>query len=637
MNARMRIALAGFAGLLTLPALIAACGSDGSSTNIVPPAGQGGAAGEGGSAGAGGMAGQAGTAGSSGGICLLNNCKLDTECAGCGDSRTKCNPQTKVCIACQDPGTPCPAGQKCTQYGTCVASDKTCPADPKGVPTIKCVADTDCDACDPAHRVCDTTKAACVGCSPSNLKNCLQSDYCKDNKCTPKCPQSCTIDGDCNQCGTGANAAHACNNHKCAKCSPTFACDKGMQCINGSCVPPCGLPGPTAGTCDTNEDCLFCGAASGNTDGGTTKWDCKFPLNGANHGACVPTAGGCSDVGVGAIVLPEPWSNYTNTCSNNSDCKGQGPEFNVGKQIRDWIGSDSINIGIGTLKIGDANVTYGMNVCADFQFTEKISCGLCVPCKVDTDCKPIGVDKFIGQIFSGQPLAQLAGAFLIDMLYGDNPDHDLNFFCQPIAAGYGVCVPCANPMNVCAKGSGPNTGKCDHDVCTAGTALKTDCGDCAAAVCKEDAFCCDGTSGEWDSVCVGEVDKYCAASCGGGTTKCDHNPCTAGTALASTCSACVTAVCANDPFCCNTQSGEWDSYCVKEASDPANDPAPPAACANACTAGCAHPECEAGAALKTDCSACATAVCTGDDFCCTTEWDSLCVDAAKKETACSCQ
>ncbi|KAJ3098519.1 hypothetical protein HK100_005087, partial [Physocladia obscura] len=42
-------------------------------------------------------------------------------------------------------------------------------------------------------------------------------------------------------------------------------------------------------------------------------------------------------------------------------------------------------------------------------------------------------------------------------------------------------------------------------------------------------------------------------------------------------------------------------------------------------AGCAHSECSTGTALTSDCSACATAVCAQDSYCCATSWDSTCV------------
>jgi hypothetical protein len=43
------------------------------------------------------------------------------------------------------------------------------------------------------------------------------------------------------------------------------------------------------------------------------------------------------------------------------------------------------------------------------------------------------------------------------------------------------------------------------------------------------------------------------------------------------------------------------------------------------TGTCAHDECEEGDALDPGCSACASDLCAADPYCCTTEWDVLCI------------
>ena len=227
-------------------------------------------------------------------------------------------------------------------------------------------------------------------------------------------------------------------------------------------------------------------------------------------------------------------------------------------------------------------------------------------------------------LFKGDPLAQIAGAFLLDLLFGKDNDPALHFQCLNIAAGYGVCLPCSNPTKACANTGGTGTGTCDHEVCTAGGPLKNDCGSCATEVCKNDAYCC---STAWDSVCVGEVDKYCPGGCsGGGTTTCDHTPCTKGKALATSCSNCAKTVCGYDAYCCSTS---WDQTCVDEAMKDT-------ACSTACGGGCAHSECSTGGPLGNTCSACATSVCGADPYCCSTDWDSTCVNEAKADSKCSC-
>lgn len=49
---------------------------------------------------------------------------------------------------------------------------------------------------------------------------------------------------------------------------------------------------------------------------------------------------------------------------------------------------------------------------------------------------------------------------------------------------------------------------CAHDECTTGTRLVKSCSQCATDVCNNDPTCCS-TSGQWDSICVGEVNQYC--------------------------------------------------------------------------------------------------------------------------------
>jgi len=51
---------------------------------------------------------------------------------------------------------------------------------------------------------------------------------------------------------------------------------------------------------------------------------------------------------------------------------------------------------------------------------------------------------------------------------------------------------------------------------------------------------------------------------------------------------------------------------------------------------CGHSECSEGDVLEASCSPCATAVCAADDYCCSTEWDSYCVEEAKKHEVCGC-
>jgi hypothetical protein len=563
------------------------------------------------------------------GICLLNNCSADEHCVGCPDGRDICLVEENRCIAC-DPSTGegCADGEYCTEFGICAPDGQTCPTDGDGNPTVTCSKNSDCLACSPQHQVCDTATQKCQECTANNTQHCNQSDICVDtnddmhpDSCSPKCPATCDADNDCSTCGSPGKEAHACFAHKCAECSDTFPCKAGEECIQGVCVPPCGIPGPVAGTCEDDGDCAYCGAPNNVAN----PWNCKYPVNGGTHGTCTPPATGCSDLGNGVAVLPPPYSDFTQACSNDNDCAGAGIQFNVGQAIRDLVGDDELDLGFHQIKINDANVNYAMPKCASIELTETISCGICVPCKVDSDCQPIAIDQLVVDLFKNDPFALIGGALLMDLLWGDNDDHNLNFFCQPVAAGYGACIPCGNPLAPCGSGGGGGSGgTCDHGVNEVGGPLTDSCSPCAATVCGADPFCCGASSGTWDQLCVNQAAQMCAS--------CAHDECTQGDALDPSCNSCVGSVCAADPFCCNTQSGGWDNLCVSQAADTGTHPA----CSSACSGGCVHSECSTGGALSSSCSTCATDVCAMDPYCCNNDWDSQCVSEAQQVSSCGC-
>ncbi len=516
--------------ILGVAALLAsACGSDPAGTTTTSTTTGSGGSGTGGSV--------TGTGGSEAGVCLLHNCNSDLECATCDSMRNTCLIAEHRCVACGAKG--CPEGLECSSFGQCVPKGATCPTN-NGTPTITCNSSADCVACDPAHQVCDTATKACVACTQNDTSECQSTDLCLAGKCSPKCPKVCDTDNDCGQCGTAQNPAHACNAHACAQCSATYACPAGQICTaHGTCEQRCGLEGPVEGTCEVDADCAKCG-------GGATH--CYTPINGG-HGTRGPQAAGCSDLGNGSIVLPDPWNKVTNTCSNDGDCAGVGIQYNVGKLLRELTGFDEIN---------DANVDYGMNTCASVSISDSIACGICVPCEVDADCKALDIDAVAGEAFG--PLGAVGSAILLDKIFGPN-DHKIHMYCQGVAAGYGVCSPCPGILNDCTVGGGGmGSGMCDHDVCSMGGALKTSCGACEEAVCGVDSYCCDTA---WDGQCISEADQYCNNVCAMPGNVCPHDLCTTGDPLAESCSACAADVCAEDPVCCQTT---WDSICVDEVT-----------------------------------------------------------------------
>jgi len=529
------------------------------------------------------------------GACILNNCEFDEHCDGCPDGANICDTDQSACVQC-DPENQigCEAGEMCTEFGNCVPEGLECPT-ADGLPAIDCDTDDDCAACAPQFQSC--FEGACTACNDDSQGNCQATELCEAGECVSACPESCLSDSECSSCGTEGNEAHACHNHECAECSDSFPCPEGEQCTDqGVCIEICGIPGEVTGTCESDADCAGCTDALS---------QCALPINGG-HGSCGPEATGCSDLGDGVVLLPEPFDAVTNTCSNDGDCDGIGVVYNVGELLREITGIDGI---------GDANIDYPMARCAELSIDigdDTLACGVCVPCEVDDDCMDIDINEVADDAFG--PLGAIAAAILLDQLFGDE-EQLIHMFCQPVVGGLGICAPCPTLLNDCtATPPGGGSGTCDHDVCTEGTPLDPECGACAAAVCAVDDFCC---SNMWDGVCVNAVEDECAGSCDGGGGGCDHGQCEEGEPLDPTCGVCVSAICSADPFCCQTA---WDATCVNAVADE---------CGGDCGGGeCSHSPCQQGGPLPDDCSPCASDVCNADDFCCSTDWDGLCVDQA---------
>ena len=92
--------------------------------------------------------------------------------------------------------------------------------------------------------------------------------------------------------------------------------------------------------------------------------------------------------------------------------------------------------------------------------------------------------------------------------------------------------------------------------------------------------------------------------------------------------ACCQAICAADPFCCET---EWDGVCADAAeAEPLCD------CAGPCDKSNPNDCCVANGTPGCNQPDCCEAVCANDSFCCDVAWDSLCADAALNEPLCDC-
>ncbi|MBW2523603.1 MAG: lamin tail domain-containing protein [Deltaproteobacteria bacterium] len=60
---------------------------------------------------------------------------------------------------------------------------------------------------------------------------------------------------------------------------------------------------------------------------------------------------------------------------------------------------------------------------------------------------------------------------------------------------------------------GTSPGSCIHDLCDIGLPLTSGCDSCVTQVCANDSYCCDT---EWDDTCLDEVWDYCGIDCWGG-------------------------------------------------------------------------------------------------------------------------
>ncbi|MSR17984.1 MAG: hypothetical protein EXS00_02260 [Phycisphaerales bacterium] len=144
--------------------------------------------------------------------------------------------------------------------------------------------------------------------------------------------------------------------------------------------------------------------------------------------------------------------------------------------------------------------------------------------------------------------------------------------------------------------------------------------ECCTAICAGDPFCCDTT---WDSTCVQAV--Y--------TTKgCEAFDLTCGDTCAGPCcedhdnpycnnEECCQEVCAIDAICCDLR---WDATCANEAALYCGDPGEECArleCGDTDAENCCSKH-ETPACNLLDCC---QAVCLLDTFCCEHNWDSLCV------------
>ena len=80
------------------------------------------------------------------------------------------------------------------------------------------------------------------------------------------------------------------------------------------------------------------------------------------------------------------------------------------------------------------------------------------------------------------------------------------------AAGWDGPTGVGSPNGATLGGGGGTTPPptCAHSDCTTGGALTSGCNSCVTSICSQDSFCCNTS---WDSICVGGVSSICGQTC----------------------------------------------------------------------------------------------------------------------------
>ncbi len=442
-------------------------------------------------------------------------------------------------------------------------------------------------------------------------------------------------------CGEGAgpcgepNGTPGCNDVECCELicgQDPFCCDvewdqicadaANEQC-GGKPGSDCCVANGTPGCDDQACQDLICGQDPFCCD---VEWD-QICADAANDQCKVCGGGGPGPVcGEGAGPCGEP--NGTPGCNDVECCElicGQDP-FCCDVEW-DQICADAANeqcdggpgpvCGEGAGPCGEPNGTPG---CNDVECCELI-CGqdpFCCDVEWDGICADAAIEQCGGEppasdccVPNGTPGCDEQACQ--DLICGQDPfccDVEWDQICADAAIEQ--CDVCGGggPTPVCGEGAGPcgepnGTPGCD-DV------------ECCELICAADPFCCDV---EWDAICADAANAECGGDpipvCGEGAGPCGEPNGTPGCDDVD----CCEAICAADPFCCEV---EWDGICADAANEQCGGGGDPA-----CGEGagpCGEPN---GTPGCDDVNCCET-VCANDPFCCDTEWDQICADAAAK-------
>jgi hypothetical protein len=400
---------------------------------------------------------------------------------------------------------------------------------------------------------------------------------------------SCASNKDCLPCDPAHQICDPASS-RCVGCTPEdmSACQSTDTCVEGACVPQCPY------SCTTDADCSSCG--------------------GLGYEATVCNAHKCSECSPERPCAPGEACTPQGTCVSVCGTDGEGA----------CGGSSDCSGCIEGFVCHDGAGTCGPNAasCADLGTTAPI---LPAPwdavtkqCAGDGECAGLNVKINVGAMLRDMTgIMQLGDA---DVGYEMGTCTDVTI---QGGGSCGVCAPCEVDADCAPIAVDP-----------VGDQLFGPPGSVEAAYLADQVFgpnehtvymYCEKVGAGYGvcSVCPGYLND-CRVGGGGGGGTCDHDVCTSGGPLGADCDACAASVCAQDAYCCATA---WDQICIDQVAQYCSG----MTCGG--PVGCAHSECVAGPALTSGCSDCATTVCAADAYCCSNEWDSICVNQAA--TLCS--
>ncbi len=490
----------------------------------------------------------------------------------------------------------------CAQNPTCDSAEGSCFAvhatpgcDQPGCCSLVCNVAPDCcglewdmNCVDVAGQVCES-----IGCGSEVSGDCFEaheSPFCNDTEC---CTAVCNVDSFC--CDESWDSV--CVSEAQGICDFNLSCPGAGQCFSVHTAPACN-----------DESCcnIVCSVDGACCD---TGWDeacvqaaielCITPASSAqDQRSCFlasQTTSGCDDADCATLICSI--DDYCCLVLWDAQCAGEAIELCSGPGECGSSDQSCYFVGVGPGCNNAACCTIVCSVdpfCCDSAWDHN-----CAVLAEDT-CDTLPTCPGTGDCFSTHPSPSC----------NDPACCEAVCFVDPLCCQNDWDAMCVDQANELCKGESgcPCFGECfeKHD--------NPGCNDetCCNAVCELfDSYCCTTT---WDAPCVAAALRFCCGDGGCGTV-------CAGSCLevhpGPSCDdfKCCEAVCDEDPSCCDVT---WDSSCVTLAEQRCTVCGSPYA--GNCFDVSSFPAC---ADLD-----CCTLVCGVDNFCCSVQWDSFCVDQA---------